>query len=141
MNEDIITALNNSIQRGENLTKAINILINSGYNPKDVEEASKYIGGGITQTLQVKPDEHLTMPEKKGFFTKKTPKLTPSNQQTQAKEIKQPLNTQQLPSTKPTKKTDLWIKEVILFAVLIILIGILVGTIFFKDTLISFISN
>lgn len=73
-NQEIITSLKNAIEHGDSLENAIQIMINSGYNPQEVQEASKYIPG-VTPKLQPKPEEQLTMPgkprkEKKSFFSK-----------------------------------------------------------------------
>jgi hypothetical protein len=67
-NQEITTALRNSIERGEDLQTAMQIMINSGYNPDEVQEASRYFG---SVDMQAKPEEQLTMPsQKKGFFSK-----------------------------------------------------------------------
>ncbi len=77
VNEDIVTALRNAVNRGEPLEIAINILINSGYNSRDVKEASKFVGGSILSDLQPNPNEQLTMPAKKTFFSKQPVQLSP----------------------------------------------------------------
>ena len=68
-NEEIITALRNSVERGESLQTAMQIMVNSGYNPREIQAASKYIGRAPVN-MQAKPGEQLTMPEKKGFFSR-----------------------------------------------------------------------
>ncbi len=68
-NEEIITALRNSVERGESLQTAMQIMVNSGYNPREVQAASKYVGGAPVN-MQIKPEEQLTMPEKKSFFSR-----------------------------------------------------------------------
>ena len=68
-NEEIITVLRNSVERGESLQTAMQIMVNSGYNPREVQAASKYVGGAPVN-IQAKPGEQLTMPEKKGFFSR-----------------------------------------------------------------------
>jgi hypothetical protein len=143
MNEDIITALKNGISRGEPLDHSKKILINSGYNSREVEEASKYVSSGVTSTLEIKPEEHLIMPEKKSLF-KKTPSTKPSkvppNQEIHQikKEVTQRPEIHQLPpiihSQKKPKKSY-WIKEIILLIILIILLGALGASILFKDKL------
>ena len=71
VNEDIVTALRNAIDHGDSLESAKQIMINSGYNPREVEQASQFIAGGITPLQQPKPDEELIMPsEKKSFLHK-----------------------------------------------------------------------
>lgn len=42
--EDIVTALRNSVERGDTLENAIKIMISSGYSPGDVQEASNFVG-------------------------------------------------------------------------------------------------
>jgi hypothetical protein len=71
INEDILTALRNAIERGESLQGAMNILINSGYNAKEVQEASKFVGSGAINFQEIKPDEHLALISKKSFFSGK----------------------------------------------------------------------
>lgn len=67
VNEDILTALRNAVEHGESFQSAANILINSGYNPREVQEASNYLGSGIT-SQETRPHEELTMPAKKNIF-------------------------------------------------------------------------
>lgn len=69
VNEEIITALKNAIERGEPLQNAINLAINTGYNPRDVQEAASYLQG-YSVNYQPRPGEQLTMPSKKSFFSK-----------------------------------------------------------------------
>jgi lipopolysaccharide export LptBFGC system permease protein LptF len=68
VNEDILTALKNAIARGESMQLAAKVLINSGYNAKEVLEASKFIGAGSLH--QIEPEETLVMPNEKGFMNK-----------------------------------------------------------------------
>lgn len=50
--QDIITAIKNSVDRGSDLSKTAQIMINSGYNVKDIIEAIEYIAGGISKELR-----------------------------------------------------------------------------------------
>lgn len=68
VNEEILTALKNSVDKGEDLMTAVNLLINSGYNPREVQEASNFVSGGIIRNLEPKPDEHLVMPNERNMF-------------------------------------------------------------------------
>lgn len=68
--DEIITGLKNAIAHKESLEQAMQIMINSGYNAKEVQEASKFIGEGVLSMEEPRPDEQLVMPEqKKGFFS------------------------------------------------------------------------
>lgn len=78
MQEDIITILNNAVSRGEPLQQAVQVLINSGYDPQAVQEASKYVGGGSMQNLQSKPDEQLIMAQNKSLLgSQPAPNMNP----------------------------------------------------------------
>jgi len=149
--EDIVTSLKNAIDRGESLQSAINVMINSGYNSKDVQEASKFVGGAI-QNLQPKSEEHLTMPNQKNILPKvfkKTPTQKPAPIQKPIQKTQPP--TQKLQQTSQTKPSQSlvgelnkikppkkgWLKEIILLIILLLLIGVLATLIFFRDTILS----
>jgi preprotein translocase subunit SecF len=148
--------------------------MNSGYSPVEVQEASKFLGGGVLNAHQPKPEEQLTMPNKKpGIFSKlkqkQAPQIQPTKQQTQQpiQSTKQPTQTpvstqQQTQQTQQTQqsmqplqqnskpltkqlqgikpKTKSHLKEIMLVVILLILIGVLVTTIFLKDTIIGWFS-
>jgi len=67
VNEDIITALNNSLERGESLDDAMQILINTGYNPNEINEASNFFKKGVISIQEAKEDEKLIMPNSRRF--------------------------------------------------------------------------
>ena len=188
-NQEITTSLRNSVERGESLKTAMQIMINSGYNPKDVQEASKYIGGGSVN-MQIKPEEQLTMPEKKSFFSRFKRKPVKTQQSipqqpvqrlpVQQKPVQQPQLLspppqtnlpqqearqirQQITEPKPimpqveisdqeekvplAKQLNKLVpkkhghgKEILLLIILLVLIGLLIGTIFLKDVIIGWFS-
>lgn len=158
VNEDILTALRNAIERGESLETASRILINSGYNAKEVQEASKFIGSGSVLMQEPKPDENLIMPSKKSFFPFSRQKTaTPVNSakpvpiKNEIQQIKQkvsdiPLSTQPYKNYSdyltqiPTQKKS-YTKEIILVIVLLVLIGVLIVTLWFKQPIIEFFSK
>ena len=69
-NEEIISALRNAVEHGDTLQSAVQIMINSGYDYNEVQEASKYVGGAPT-IPEPKPEEQLVMPEEKKNFSSK----------------------------------------------------------------------
>jgi hypothetical protein len=74
VNEDILTSLKNAVARGESLDNAMETAMNSGYNSREVEEASRYIGVGVVNLEKLGQERMLTMPNQKGrfsFFSKK----------------------------------------------------------------------
>lgn len=70
VNEDIITSLKNAVGHGESIETAMETAVSSGYNQREVEEAAKFVGKGVIPITKIKPEEMLTMPNKKGFFSK-----------------------------------------------------------------------
>jgi len=72
VNEDIATSLRNAVQHGESLQEAMNMLVHSGYNVNEVQEASKFVTTAPQNAgaLQVRPEQELIMPtQKKSFFS------------------------------------------------------------------------
>lgn len=168
--DEIITGLKNAIARKESLEKAMQIMIDSGYDAREVQEASKFIGRGALSMVQPKSDEQLTMPEqKKGFFTKlkfweKKPETsqiqeTAQPQQIPAKpeeEIPSPSAQTAEPQPEKTKiikgslakqleqikpKNPTHLREIILIIILLILLIILAVIIFFKGTIFGWFTS
>ena len=77
VSQEIITALKNAIDHGDSLENATQVMINSGYNPSEVHEASRFFGGSAVKMQQPKPEENLAMPAKKGLFRKFSKKQKP----------------------------------------------------------------
>ncbi|VVB78149.1 Uncharacterised protein [uncultured archaeon] len=195
VNEEIVTALKNAIDHGESLDSAVNVMINSGYGPKDVQEASDLIGGGTLSYLQPKPEENFTTPSQKGFFGNFAKKpvqqvepqqqpmpmvqqgsvqppqqqfqriqaqqsyiqqnpnaikqnissgaVMPSYPQTQPmqpQQTMQPVQTQYSQQTNNSSNQD-YTKEIFLLIILLILLGVLISTILFKESILQFIQN
>ena len=69
-NQEILTALKNAIEHGDSLESATQIMINSGYDANDVQEAAKFTSAGSIN-LQPEPEEELVMPEQKKSLTSK----------------------------------------------------------------------
>ena len=103
VNEEIVTGWRNAIEHGENLHDAMQIMMNSGYSPQEVQEASRYVGGGSLHLQQPMPEEHLTMPDQKSTMQKmafwktqqttQQPKITQQStiQQNQSQQIQKPM--------------------------------------------------
>jgi ATP-dependent Zn protease len=149
-NEEILTSLKNAIERGETLEKAVMILINSGYNPQEVKETSNYLGEGAIKMVEIKPEEHLTMPEQKGIFSifkRKKKRSTPTLKQFQKISPpipKIPQQTQNLTQKLKPQTTQYSIKEknankkaIALAIILVILIILLAMSFIFRSTILS----
>ncbi len=78
VNEDILTALRNAIEHGESLQSASGILINSGYNAREVQEASVYMGTGVI--IQERANEQLVMPANKSAYNPRMQQPMPVQQ-------------------------------------------------------------
>jgi len=111
VNEEIITGLRNAVEHGDSLQDAMQIMMNSGYSPQEVQEASRYIGG-VLHSQQPTPEEHLTMPEqrstmqKMAFWKSQKPQPQQYQQQVQQKsqmqqQIQQPAQQNQFQQQKP----------------------------------------
>ena len=165
VNEDIVTALANAVNRGEALDMAIQVMINSGYNPREVQEAAQFVGGGAIRNLQPKADEHLTMPMDSRASLSQVRLQTQSQQpvtqpaQPRPAQVQSPQQNnsavqfqQQYPpyvsqdssannQTKPPAPKKSYGMEILLLVILLILIGALVATIMFKQQILQFIGG
>ena len=98
VNEEILTGLKNAVDHGDSLDSAIRTAIASGYNPKEVQEAARFVGQGILPSLQSRPEEHLAMPNQKFPFSimSKSQPIPIKTVQTNPAQIR-PIQTQQIP--------------------------------------------
>lgn len=166
VNEDIVTALANAVNRGEPLESAIQVMINSGYNPREVTEAAQFVGGGVIRYMQPQPGEQLTMPTNSRVpltqikpMQSNIPSLQrqqpsqPQNQNNRAAQFQQqypPYSPQALPqnastntiNNSPTQKPKKsYGMEILLLIILLILIGCLVGVIIFKEQILQLLAG
>jgi DNA polymerase III alpha subunit (gram-positive type) len=101
-NEEILTVLRNSIEHGDSLESSMQIMINSGYNLQEVQEASKFISSGSLNIQEQKPDEELTMPEQKKSFVSKLMFWKKQNKN----QIQKPSESMKLSSTSLNQKKN-----------------------------------
>tara|TARA_Y100000310_G_scaffold270936_1_gene285024 strand:+ start:4548 stop:5213 length:666 start_codon:yes stop_codon:yes gene_type:complete len=99
-NEEILTVLRNSIEHGDSLESSMQIMINSGYNLQEVQEASKFISSGSLNIQEQKPDEELTMPEQKKSLVSKLMFWKKQNKN----QIQKPSESMKLSSTSLNQK-------------------------------------
>ncbi|MDD5192440.1 MAG: hypothetical protein PHH54_04720 [Candidatus Nanoarchaeia archaeon] len=103
VNEEIVTGLRNAIEHGDSLQDAMQIMMNSGYSPQEVQEASRYVGGGTLHMQQPTPEEHLAMPSQKSamqkmaFWKGQKPQSQQFQQPVQAQQQVKPINQSQQP--------------------------------------------
>ena len=165
IHRDIITSLKNAVDHGDSLDSAVEILINSGYNPQEVREAAKFVSRGVISTQQIKPAEELVMPNQKkiipskfklgGNKSKETNNVTLLQKKDMPKEmnINQPFAIKNFSSPQLTQNKSLkeqvnkirppktsHKKEILLLVILLILIGILVLTVVFRESILKLFS-
>ena len=148
-NEDIVTALKNAVNNGEALDSAIQIMINSGYDSKEVQEASQFIGAGVISNLQQNqiPQQLLNKIQSYQSPQQTVQQYKSLQQQQIQQQVQQPLNQQlaQQPSNQILQNSSQqpkksYFKEIMLVIILIILLGVLGATIFFRDKILGFFS-
>ena len=144
MREDIIGAMKNAMDRGATAQQAARSLINSGYPAQEVNEALNFITGGTLNSLTPQPKQPFQSPSmmQKPVIPRQYPIMPQPMQQ---KPVMQPAM-QQLPVMRPQQiyqpqqASKGGLKTLLLFIFLLILLGLLVGTIFFKDKILKFLS-
>ena len=120
MREDIAGGLRNALERGETMEQAVRTFINAGYLEKEVRDALEYASSG---TL-----ESLTNVSSSTSINKK-----PS--------IKKLENKKPQEKIKTKRKSFLGLKIFILGGALLILIGILFSTVYFREQILSFFTD
>lgn len=127
LKDEITTSLENAIARGESLQKAMQTLVNAGYNMEEVKLASKDLTIGVIGSLQ--PEENLVQSKKLPvqFSSQQIPVPSPSVPFQPQQEQQESQNQIQLTSqlAKPKKKFP----KIII--ILIVILGILLAGIFF----------
>jgi len=120
MREDISGGLKNAIGKGETLEQAIISFINAGYSENEVRESAGNVHGGILNSLQ--NVKSLEAKEKKRTIQKlETHKIIKNN--------------------KNHSKSKISGKIVLLGGALLILTGILISTLLFKDQILNFFNE
>lgn len=102
--EEIVTALQNALERGENLEQAKQVLIFSGYPQKDVEEASHYF---VSTPINLQPQigEELAMPSKKPLVPFFSNRQQPAYAQAQPQQMQKPIQPSQQPILQQSQQS------------------------------------
>ncbi|MFA5992119.1 MAG: hypothetical protein WC796_00250 [Candidatus Pacearchaeota archaeon] len=142
---DIITAIRNAVERGESIEKARQVLINSGYNVNDVNEAVNYLTGGASNELQNATYQNQpTQPQQtQQPQIANQPKVVSQSIPTQNQNVPQklPVQMNHLVVTSgdeaPNKKKNT-VAIIILAVLLVLLFATLMLTLIFQEQVISF---
>ena len=130
MREDIYGVLKNALERGDTIEEAIQSLVNSGYNDIEVREAAKGLTSGAMTTIdQVAPMNSTE-------FSK------PAFQRPEAhKQLKTLGNPQATVGQITRRRRSGTGKIILLIIVLLFLVGALVATIIFRDSIVNFLTD
>lgn len=138
VNIEILEGLRQAVARGDPLQKAAQSFINAGYPQSEVEEAVYNVN-----TL-ASPQIQTPSPNPQQSLQKFPPLPIQAQSQPQVPAQSLPLNQnppqQSTPLQQPKKDVGVgWI--ILLVVVLFILIGALLGTVFFKDSVVGFFNG
>jgi len=120
--EEIVEGLRQAVSKGEQLEKAMASFSNAGYPKEDIEEAARVLQ--MPTIYQSQPQPQFQQPQQKIPFAQ-----APSAVVQRVSDY-----------GKPPSKTEATI-TIILFALLLLLFGILAAVILFKDELSGFFSS
>ncbi|MEK6889322.1 MAG: hypothetical protein AABW80_04415 [Nanoarchaeota archaeon] len=136
MNNDILTALKNAIEHGENLEKAARSFINAGYNASDVREAASYFTSGSSMMVS-KPFSSASFSQEEVQQNDIQPS-TPSDSPLPFFEPKnQNLSVSQSQAIQNKGRGIGKGIGIALISTLVILLGILIITIIFSDQILN----
>lgn len=128
---EITSGLKNAIERGYSLELAIQSFINAGYNRQDVLDSSKVFGSSIPSVSQPQAQPVIQQPSmpqpSQPQQPSAEPKVIPSPQV--------PVKFNPLPkqSEEGVNKSTI----IILVAILAVLVGLLISTLLFKETILG----
>jgi len=119
--EEIVASLQNAVNRGESLERAIQTMITAGYPAAEVQDSARYVGMGIIGKM---PQNSMPLQQ-------------PSQLSQQPVQQQAPLQQAQSAQETPKKKKGI-LKVVILVIILVVLLGVL-GVMFFGNKIMDMI--
>ena len=165
VNQEILGALKSAVARGQSVKRAILSLENTGYNKKEIEEASQALNQGVSEETAQEFQQRSPQKQKPGIIQQAKQLIQPNAQPQQL--IQQPIVQQQSPQTQQQNFQQPQIQQqiqpinsnqtvssygqpkkpggelfiVILVICLVVLLGLLATIFFFKEELLNFFSN
>jgi hypothetical protein len=126
--EELVIALKNALERGEDINRAMQTLISSGYDAQEVKEASQYTNNNVIN--EIVPIQSLPKINLKPISIQ-----PPIQNKIEAPEAQQtykklPVQTQSIATPEPTEKrkiprTLIWL--IVIVIVLIMGLGLFIG--------------
>jgi len=148
---DIIAGLKNAVARGYSIEQARTSLLNAGYSIEEINEAINYVTGGVTlRDLMPKTPENsntsakqeYNINDKKNQTQPQTQQIPPyQNNPNQLRDSHIEGTNYQKALERQNNKSNFPWKIILLVLVLIILIGILITFLLFKDNIIGFLES
>jgi hypothetical protein len=164
MNDELIGGIRNALERGSSLEQAVQSLINAGYNPLEVKEASKFFNqtaSSISSSVTI-VGPPLEKPKAKSILSfskpqQQTPSQNPPTPQVQQQVIQQkPINIEKQiqkdypqivsPSIQAPARNPIDIEKerkqtiAILLAILILILGMVILILMFKEEILNLVS-
>ena len=122
--QDIISGIKQAIEHGSSIEQAKKSFLNAGYPLQDVEDSARVFSGVITQYPQQYTPQSVPQPSSQPVFSQK-PIMPPTT------------NIVMSPNPNIQKKSKSMLFIILLAVVLVLLLGTLVGMLFFKEQLSS----
>ncbi len=129
MREDIIAALKNALERGESLEKAMQSLINAGYNPIEVRQAAESLSQGAMSIVnpEIERVRQLPVPPRPQLMPEQMPRQLQPVMQASYKRLNE---IRPVPEVKREHKKRAALIIILIF-ILLLLIGGLIFMIFY----------
>jgi hypothetical protein len=124
---EIKEGLKSAISRGETMKQAVNSFINAGYNPEEVERASR----------ELKSTNSIFTPRNSNSALNSSQKILPRNSPIGNK----PIQVQKISKYDSSDRTGKKILIIGLISILIVLLAGLGFVFFFKDQVSNFLTN
>ena len=129
--QDILTGLRNALERGYSLEQAQKTLFNSGYSARDINEATRFLAGGLTNHEM----KNYIQPQQANQIGNIS--TNDEEPKKQIQQLSQYSVQKQIPSYHEHSSAGFWILFVILILLLFSLIGLLITIFFQKDKVIT----
>lgn len=138
MKDEIIAGIKNALERGESLDQAMQTFINAGYKSVEIREAANSLTGGTTPIVTGAQNTVSSSSPSDLTPLQTTAQDSSTSQATPSSTTSTPTTLPAIPSLSKNAvgKTDTK-KIIVLVALLLLLIGILIAAIIFKDAILK----
>lgn len=135
MREDIRGGLRNALDRGESLEEAVRSFVQAGYKESEVRAEAEFLGGAMSMTQGAPVAKEFQNVPSVSFNQFPPQQLGVPSANTSNKLA----SFQQYKIESPPKKRDLGL--ILLLGALVLLIGVLIVSLVFRERIINFLSS